>query len=197
VQPLPFDVVPAKILFNVLIFLFAASEVAIRAISLRNRDDGSRELTSLVFVALGFVVGIPGAVLLAGRVTAAAIPFGRAAVFVIGCAAMAFGIAFRAWSVVVLGRYFTVEVRVRDQQQVVDRGPYRLLRHPSYTGLLCTCLGIGLALGNWLAILVAMVPTTIAILYRIRVEERALLAGIGEPYREFCATRSRLIPHVW
>ena len=78
-----------------------------------------------------------------------------------------------------------------------DRGPYRLLRHPSYTGLLCTCLGIGLALGNWVALLLAIVPTTIAIVYRIRVEERALLAGIGEPYRQFCATRARLIPHVW
>ena len=163
----------------------------------RRRGGASLELTSLVVVASGFVLGIVGAVLIAGQVTAAAIPFGRTALFVIGCAAMVFGIAFRAWSVIVLGRWFTVDVRVREHQLVVDRGPYRLLRHPSYTGLLCTCLGIGLALGNWLALLFAIVPTTIAILYRIRVEERALLAGIGEPYRQFCATRSRLIPHVW
>ncbi len=196
-RPLPFDALPAKILFNALVFLFAASEVAIRAFSLRNRDTRTRELASLVVVAFGFVVGIVGAVLIAGAVTAAAIPFGRVAFFTVGCAAMVFGIAFRGWSVVVLGRYFTVDVRVREHQPVVDRGPYRVLRHPSYTGLLCTCLGIGLALGNWLALLLAIVPTTIAIMFRIRVEERALLAGIGEPYRQFCATRSRLIPHVW
>ncbi len=196
-QPLPFDVLPAKILFNALVFLFAASEVAIRAFSLRNRDTRSRELTSLIVVAFGFIVGIAGAVLIAGGVTAAAIRFGREVLFVVGCAAMAFGIAFRDWSVVVLGRYFTVDVRVREHQPVVDRGPYRVLRHPSYAGLLCTCLGIGLALGNWLALLAAIVPTTIAIMFRIHVEERALLAGIGEPYRRFCATRSRLIPHVW
>ena len=188
---------PAKILFSALVFLFAASEVAIRAFSLRNRDTRTRELTSLVVVAFGFAIGIVGAVLIAGGFTAAAIPFGRTALFVTGCALMAFGIAFRAWSVVVLGRYFTVDVRVREHQEVVDRGPYRMLRHPSYTGLLCTCLGIGLALGNWLALLFAIVPTTIAIVFRIRVEERALLDGIGEPYREFCATRSRLIPHIW
>ncbi len=195
--PLPFDVPAAKILFNVLVAVFAASEVAIRAFSLRNRDTRTRELTSLVVVASGFVVGIVGAVAVSVRVTSAAIPFGRTALFVVGCAAMIFGIAFRGWSVIVLGRYFTVDVRVREHQEVVDRGPYRLLRHPSYTGLLCTCLGIGLALGNWVALLVAIVPTTVAIVFRIRVEERALLAGIGEPYREFCATRSRLIPHVW
>ncbi|WP_426517594.1 methyltransferase family protein [Diaminobutyricibacter sp. McL0618] len=195
--PLPFDVPSAKILFNVLIAVFAASEVAIRAFSLRNRDTRTRELTSLLVVASGFVVGIVGAVAVSVRVTEAAIPFGRTALFVVGCAAMIFGIAFRGWSVIVLGRYFTVDVRVREHQEVVDRGPYRLLRHPSYTGLLCTCLGIGLALGNWVALLVAIVPTTLAIVFRIRVEERALLAGIGEPYREFCATRSRLIPHIW
>lgn len=196
-QPLPFDVLPAKILFNVLVLLFAASEVAIRAFSFRNRGDGTRELPSLFVVAFGFLVGIVGAVLIAGRVTAAAIAFARVGVFVIGCAVMVFGIAFRVWAVIVLGRYFTVEVQVREDQPVVDRGPYRVLRHPSYTGLLCTCLGIGLTLGNWLALLFAIVPTTIAIVYRIRIEERALLAGIGEPYRQFCATRSRLIPHVW
>ena len=196
-RPLPFDVLPAKILFNALIFLFAASEVAIRAVSFRNREAGTREFASLIVVAFGFVIGVVGALLIAGSATAAAIPFGREALFVAGCAAMVFGIAFRGWAVIVLGRYFTVVVRVLEHQPVVDRGPYRVLRHPSYTGLLCTCLGIGLALGNWLALLFAIVPTTIAIVYRIRVEERALLAGIGEPYRQFCATRSRLIPGVW
>ncbi|NEN05448.1 isoprenylcysteine carboxylmethyltransferase family protein [Diaminobutyricibacter tongyongensis] len=196
-QPLPFDVLPAKIVFNALIFLFAASEVGIRVVSFRNRDAGAREVASLIVVAFGFVIGIVGAMLIAGKVTAAAIPFGREAFFVAGCAAMVFGIAFRAWAVITLGRYFTVVVRVLEHQPVVDRGPYRVLRHPSYTGLLCTCLGIGLALGNWLALLFAVVPTTIAIVYRIRVEERALLAGIGEPYRQFSATRYRLIPYIW
>jgi len=88
-------------------------------------------------------------------------------------------------------------VQVRDEQPVVDTGPYRVLRHPSYTGLLLVCLGIGLALGNWLALTVVVALPTAVILVRIRVEERALLAGIGEPYRRFMATRKRLIPWVW
>jgi len=68
---------------------------------------------------------------------------------------------------------------------------------PGATGLLLVCLGIGLALGNWLALVVVVVAPTVAILIRIRVEERALLAGIGEPHRRFAATRKRLIPWVW
>jgi protein-S-isoprenylcysteine O-methyltransferase Ste14 len=107
------------------------------------------------------------------------------------------GLALRAWSVIALGRNFTVHVQVRAEQPVVDTGPYRLLRHPSYTALLLVCLGIGVALANWLALIVIVVLPTAAILLRIRVEERALLAGIGEPYRRFAATRKRLIPWVW
>lgn len=80
---------------------------------------------------------------------------------------------------------------------MVDRGPYRVVRHPSYTGLLLSCLGIGLCLGNWLALLVIVVPTTAAIVYRIRIEEAALVAELGEPYRRYAAGRARLIPGVW
>jgi protein-S-isoprenylcysteine O-methyltransferase Ste14 len=62
---------------------------------------------------------------------------------------IAIGIAIRQWAVVVLGRYFTTDVRVHGGQTVVETGPYRWVRHPSYTGMLITFVGIGLALGNW------------------------------------------------
>ena len=167
------------------------------SVTTRNRAKGTTEWASLVVVIAGFGVGIAGAVLIALHLTWAAIPGGRLALFVAGIALMVLGLALRAWSVIVLGRNFTVYVQVREEQPVVDTGPYRLLRHPSYTGLLMVCLGIGLALGNWLALVVVVVAPTVAILVRIRVEERALLAGIGEPYRRFAASRKRLIPWVW
>jgi protein-S-isoprenylcysteine O-methyltransferase Ste14 len=62
---------------------------------------------------------------------------------------MAVGIAIRQWAVMVLGRYFTTNVRVHPGQTVVEEGPYRWVRHPSYTGMLITFVGIGLALWNW------------------------------------------------
>lgn len=82
-------------------------------------------------------------------------------------------------------------------QAVIERGPYRWVRHPSYTGLLMTLAGIGLALGNWAALAMLIVVPTAGLVVRIRCEERALLEGIGEPYRRFAATRSRLIPGLW
>ncbi len=195
--PLPFDQLAARIVFDIVLFVFVAGEVAIRVSTIRNRAKGTIEWGSLFVVIAGVGIGIGGAVIIAAHLTWAAIPVGRVAMFVVGIVLMVLGIALRAWSVIVLGRNFTVYVQVRDEQPVVDTGPYRLLRHPSYTGLLLVCLGIGLALGNWLALVVVVVAPTVAILVRIRVEERALLAGIGEPYRRFMATRKRLIPWVW
>jgi len=195
--PLPFDQPVPSIVFGVALVVFALGEVVIRIVTNRNRAKGVTEWTSLVVVIAGFGLGIAGAILIALHLTWAAIPVGRLVLFMVGIALMVLGLALRAWSVIVLGRNFTVHVQVREQQPVVDTGPYRVLRHPSYTALLLVCLGIGLALGNWLALLVVVVLPTAAILIRIRVEERALLAGIGEPYRRFMMTRKRLIPWVW
>jgi protein-S-isoprenylcysteine O-methyltransferase Ste14 len=197
-MPLAFDAVPARIAFDVALVLFVAGELTIRFRTARNRSShGTTEWGSLVVVIAGFGLGIGGGVIIAAHLLWAAIPVARLALLIAGIALMVLGTAFRAWSVIALGRNFTVYVQVRDQQPVVDTGPYRLLRHPSYTGLLAVCLGIGLALGNWLALIVVVVLPTIAIVVRISVEERALLAGIGEPYRRFAATRKRLIPWVW
>ena len=195
--PLPFEQPVARVVFDVVLVLFVVGELTIRIATTRNRAKGTIEWGSLGVVIAGFGLGIVGGILIALHLTWAASPVGRLALFVAGIVIMVLGLALRGWSVIVLGRNFTVFVQVRDEQPVVDTGPYRLLRHPSYTALLLVCLGIGLAMGNWLALVVVVVLPTIAILWRIRVEERALLAGIGEPYRRFAATRKRLIPWVW
>jgi protein-S-isoprenylcysteine O-methyltransferase Ste14 len=95
---------------------------------------------------------------------------------------------------ILLGEFFTIDIRVHPGQPVVERGPYRWVRHPSYTGLVITFVGIGLALGNWGVL--AVVPTA-GLVVRIRSEERALLDGLGEPYRRFAASRPRLVPGLW
>ncbi|MEO6532608.1 MAG: isoprenylcysteine carboxylmethyltransferase family protein [Pseudolysinimonas sp.] len=195
--PLPFDDPVARIVFNVVLAVFVLGELAVRISTARNRAKGTTEWASLVVVIAGIGGGVAGGIVIATHLLWAAIPFWRFGLFVAGVVLMVLGLALRAWSVIVLGRNFTVYVQVRDDQPVVDTGPYRLLRHPSYTGLLMVCLGIGLALGNWLALAVIVVLPTVAILVRIRAEEHALLAVIGEPYLRFMATRKRLIPWVW
>ena len=88
-------------------------------------------------------------------------------------------------------------MQVRSDQTVVDTGPYRWVRHPSYTAILLTFFGIGVALENWLSLVALVIVPSIGLVVRIRVEERALLEALGEPYREFSESRARLIPKVW
>jgi protein-S-isoprenylcysteine O-methyltransferase Ste14 len=97
----------------------------------------------------------------------------------------------------VLGRFFTYNVAVHAGQTVVEAGPYRYIRHPSYTGALITLVGVGLALGNWAALLAILVCTGIAYAYRISVEESALVAALGEPYKEYMRRTRRLVPFLF
>ena len=151
---------------------------------------------SLIAIGLGFALGFGAAFNLANSAEGAAIEFARWPIFILGALLVAAGIAFRQWAVYVLGRFFTVYVRVSEGQKVVESGPDRVLAHPSYTGMVMVFVGIGLMLGNWLSLACLVILPIAGLVVRIKIEERALLAGIGEPDRRFLATRSRLIPGV-
>jgi protein-S-isoprenylcysteine O-methyltransferase Ste14 len=199
VVPIAYTHLAPRIVFDVLVGLLALGEVVIRIrSSINSAGSGTRpERGSLVLLVVALVLGLGGGAVVAGRVTTLTLP-GQLPLFVIGAALMAAGLALRWWSVVVLGRSFTVEVRVRDEQQVVDRGPYAVVRHPSYTGLALVFVGFGLMLGNGLALALAVVIPLAGLVNRIRVEERMLADGIGEPYRRYLARiRYRLVPFVW
>jgi protein-S-isoprenylcysteine O-methyltransferase Ste14 len=129
-------------------------------------------------------------------VPAAAIRPGAAA-FAAGMVVLVAGLVLRGWSIMTLGDYFTGRVMVSADQPVITAGPYRMLRHPSYTGFLLACLGVGLASANWVA-LAAMVVLPLAVFFwRIHAEETALLATLGDRYRAYAAQHKRLVPFVW
>lgn len=118
-------------------------------------------------------------------------------VFCPGLLLMFAGIAIRQWAVLTLGRYFSGIVGVQEGQKVVDDGPYRYVRHPAYTGMFVAFLGLGLALQSWCATLVLIVVLTIALWYRIRVEEKALAIVLGEEYLRYAKRTRMLIPFIF
>jgi protein-S-isoprenylcysteine O-methyltransferase Ste14 len=120
-----------------------------------------------------------------------------AAAFAAGMAIMLGGLLLRGWSIKTLGEYFTGRVMVSTDQPVIAAGPYRLLRHPSYTGLLLACAGAGLASANWVAVAAMVVLPLAAVLWRIHAEEHALLATLGDRYRGYAAQHKRLVPLIW
>jgi protein-S-isoprenylcysteine O-methyltransferase len=82
-----------------------------------------------------------------------------------------------------LGKYFTFNVAIHRDQTLIEAGPYRYIRHPSYSGALLTLLGFGLALWNWAGLAVALLCLGSAYAYRIPIEEAALAAALGGPTR--------------
>jgi protein-S-isoprenylcysteine O-methyltransferase Ste14 len=129
-------------------------------------------------------------------VPAAAIRPGAVA-FAAGMVSLVAGLVLRGWSFKALGEYFTFTVMVSSDQPVVTAGPYRLLRHPSYTGFLLACIGAGLASANWAGLAaVALLPLAV-ILWRIHIEENALLTTLGERYRGYASHHKRLVPLIW
>jgi protein-S-isoprenylcysteine O-methyltransferase Ste14 len=98
---------------------------------------------------------------------------------------------------VVLGRAFRTTVEVERGQEVVTRGPYRWVRHPSYSGVLLLAAGYGLAAGNWLSLLLTIVLPLVSVLLRITVEEQALVRMLGRPYERYRAATKRLVPGIW
>lgn len=113
-----------------------------------------------------------------------------------GIVLLALGSVLRRHCFRTLGEYFTGNVIVRPDQAVVDRGAYRFVRHPSYTAGMMMFTGTGIALGSWLSTIVAGGSAVLVYIYRVRVEERALVTIIGAPYVQFMKTRKRFIPHV-
>jgi protein-S-isoprenylcysteine O-methyltransferase Ste14 len=181
----------------VVLGIFGLLESRVRLRSLRNPQGTRSDRGSFALLYVLITAGTVGGFVLASNAHGAAIRFARGPIFVVGVVMMAAGIAIRQWAVALLGRFFTTDVRVHTDQTVVETGPYRWVRHPSYTGLLMTLLGVGLALGNWASVLALLILPTAGLAVRIHVEERALLDGLGEPYRRFASSRARLIPGVW
>jgi protein-S-isoprenylcysteine O-methyltransferase len=116
---------------------------------------------------------------------------------VLGYALFVIGVVLRWYSIIHLGRFFTIDVAIATDHQLVDTGPYRFLRHPSYTGALLAFAGFALVMQNWASVIAITVPIFLAFLYRIHVEERALLAALGDRYCVYMRKTNRLIPFLY
>jgi protein-S-isoprenylcysteine O-methyltransferase Ste14 len=159
---------------------------------IQRQDKGSR-VVLLCLIVFGLLLGV----LLALKVSATAITSASVFLFWLGILLMYAGMALRFYAITVLGAFFTTTVAVAPEQTVIEAGPYRLIRHPSYTGFLLILLGFGLSLtNNWLSLLVIMGCALIGFSYRIRVEEHVLQEQLGQRYQEYMRRTKRLIPFV-
>jgi protein-S-isoprenylcysteine O-methyltransferase Ste14 len=107
------------------------------------------------------------------------------------------GLVVRVVAIVTLGRAFSTNVATRAGQGLERSGLYALIRHPSYLGLELILLAFALHTRTWACFAVVLVPTTLAVLYRIHVEETALRLAFGVDYEDYSRSTKRLIPGVY
>ena len=153
------------------------------------RDRGTRVLIAITIGAAIAAASVADSIAPSLRVPLA----GRVA----GVTVMWLGMAIRVWAIATLGAAFRTTVEVDPGQAVVTRGPYRWIRHPSYTGLLVIVAGFGLAAGGWPSFAACVVLPLPAIVRRIHVEEAELERVLGGAYRDYATGRARLIPRLW
>jgi len=164
----------------------------------RARVKGRRD-DRFSMLAIGVSIGIANTLAFNGARNwpAAQIHASPYALTAVGIALIWAGIAFRLWAVRTLGRFFRVTVTVQDDHRLVDTGPYRKLRNPSYTGALVTMAGVGLAVGNWLSLAAMVLLPIVGFGWRIRVEEASLAARFGAEYDAYRRRRWALVPPLW
>ncbi|WP_337053164.1 isoprenylcysteine carboxylmethyltransferase family protein [Pseudoxanthomonas sp. USHLN014] len=163
----------------------------------RSQDDPARDagtlrmLWTVLYAAI--FVGVVLSVLGIGRWP----PDWRVPLLWTGTAMVVGGLAFRLWAIAVLGRQFTVDVGIQPGHALITAGPYRWLRHPSYTGALACFYGLGVGLGSWASLAVIALAATAAFARRMRVEEAVLAQAFGAAWDAHARRTWKVWPGVW
>lgn len=153
-----------------------------------NEDGGS---AALILLAGNLIVLVP-VIEFSLRPTVRPLPW--SAPLLAGTALMWAGVLFRVWAISTLGAFFTGVVKTSDDQRLIEGGPYRWVRHPSYTGTLIAFLGEAVLFESWWGAaltLLAMVPIYG---YRISKEEKALMLRFGELFERYRRRTNALVP---
>jgi protein-S-isoprenylcysteine O-methyltransferase Ste14 len=197
--PVSFSSAIEVVLFGIAFFAWAGSEVigSIILPRLRHRRDGTKLEKKDRSSGLAVNIGLIAAIYIAFGFSLARIAVLPDWIFYPGIALMFGGIVLRQWSIALLGGFFSVLVSVQEGQTIIRKGPYRFIRHPSYTGTLLTITGIGLAVQSWGALLTLLVMFGIVYRYRIGVEEKALVGKFGNEYVAYMKETKMLIPFIF
>jgi protein-S-isoprenylcysteine O-methyltransferase len=184
------------ILIYILAALFGISELLL-SLSKRSNDKASsrdRQSLTLIWVVIGIAMFFGFGLT---RVGPGLAPSLAQPLYIAGVVLILAGVALRWFSIYWLGRWFTVNVAIAEDQKLIDTGPYRYMRHPSYTGALLAFLGISLCIGKIISLLVIMLPVGAAFGWRIHVEDAVLAQAFGARWQAYAARTKRLIPGVY
>jgi protein-S-isoprenylcysteine O-methyltransferase Ste14 len=184
-----------SILFAVAIASWTGSElwISIREWGTLNTEQDRHTKTVIAAcMAAALVIGVWGP-----RPPQYTIFWARNLMTVLGSLTILLGVTWRVFSVLALGNYFRTTVMVQKGQKVVQTGPYKYIRHPSYLGILISVSGLGIAEDNWFTMLLMIAVVFYGLRKRILVEEEVLERELGTKYAEYKRRTKRLIPGLY
>jgi len=176
--------------------LWGASELGLVLAKRSKSDATSKDRHSLGLIWLVVLTAVALGIVAAHQLHQCILPWPKPA-REFGCCLFVLGLALRWYSIIHLGRFFTTNVAIARDHKLIDSGPYQFVRHPSYTGMLAAVLGFALSFANWASLLIIFVPICAVTLWRIHIEEEALLGALGERYRGYMQRTRRLIPLIY
>lgn len=160
----------------------------------RSRTGKKQDRSTLRVLWLIIIASVAAGIYVASHWPAAVLP----QIFALaGVVLFVAGLLLRWWAIITLGRFFTVDVTIEKDHELVERGPFRMVRHPSYTGVLLAFVGFALTLQNWAALLVILLPIGEAFIHRMNVEEDALSRALGPRYADYMKRTKRLVPFLY
>ena len=183
-------------LYSIVWIIWVVSEVLLQIIRRSkkgsiDKDSGSiRKLNAIIYVSVG--VGVFFAFTNIGIIKVQ-----HSIMYLAGIVIIIFGLIIRWMAIITLSKYFTVNVAILQDHALVQKGLYKHIRHPSYTGLLISFIGIGVGMRNWVSIIFILVPITYALINRIIIEESALSEAFGDEYKAYSKRTWRLFPGIY
>jgi protein-S-isoprenylcysteine O-methyltransferase Ste14 len=177
--------------------LWVASEIVLTGGKRSRRDRSKRADQSSQLILWATILASIAAGVLVAMTGIGTIMSHRRVWVLAGMMLIVAGLIIRWVAILTLKKSFTVDVAISPGQRILQRGIYRLVRHPSYTGGLLSFLGLGVSFANWLSILVIIVPTTAAFLHRVRIEEAVLFEAFGDEYAGYASRTRRFIPFLF
>ena len=177
------------ILFTTLFFIILTVEL--RIFSKQRLAGGfSHDRRSLLFILMGVTLSLISLFLFPyleiGKLNTS---FTYLGIFV-----MISGFILRQWSIQILGRLFTPVIFIQEGHRLIIKGPYKYVRHPSYSGLLMELLGASLALFNWISFILIFCFMLPPLIYRIKTEEKELIKQFGQDYIDYKKKTKMLVP---
>lgn len=182
-----------RLVLIVVVALFPISEVALAFAKRAGGRVHGEDRGSMRLLWLGVAFGV-GLAIAAQWMPSGRLPGPPSLIRLLALGLLVGGLALRWAAIITLGRLFTVDIAIHADHAVVQSGLYRLVRHPSYTGLLVAFLGLGVFFENWFSVIGLLLPITVAVLNRVEREEQALLRSLGSEYAAYCARTKRFIP---